>query len=41
MMTDSEWLDHWVSAAPILSSEILETIADAVEGDEEEDLLAA
>lgn len=36
MMTDSEWLDHWVSAAPTLSSETLEAIQATVEEDEEE-----
>lgn len=41
MMTDSEWLAHWVSAAPTLSSEVLETIADAVEAEDDDELLAA
>jgi hypothetical protein len=41
MMTDSEWIDHWVSAAPVLSSEVLEVIQATVEDDEEEDLRAA
>jgi hypothetical protein len=41
MMTESDWLAHWVSAAPTLSSEVLETIADAVENEEDEELQAA
>jgi hypothetical protein len=41
MMTDSDWLDHWVSAAPTLSSEVLETITQAIEQDEDDELLAA
>jgi hypothetical protein len=40
MMTDSDWLDHWVSAAPTLSTETLEAIQAVVEDDEDE-LLAA
>jgi hypothetical protein len=40
MMTDSDWLAHWVSAAPELTTEVLETITHVVETEDEE-LLAA
>jgi hypothetical protein len=41
MMTDSDWMAHWVSAAPTLSSEVLETITQAVEAEDDDELLAA
>lgn len=41
MMTDSDWLDHWVSAAPTLSSEALETITQVLEEEDDDELLAA
>jgi hypothetical protein len=41
MMTDSDWLAHWVSAAPTLSTEVLETIATAMEDEEQEEPLGA
>jgi hypothetical protein len=35
--TEREWLDHWLSQAPTLSSEALETIAAVLEDAGEED----
>ncbi len=36
MMTDAEWLDHWLQRSPVLSVETLELLMEHLTEDEDE-----